>query len=206
MSANSEEDNVRIEVFSLRMPRREKRPFLRELRRIDPELEYEEAEYGGGGGPVPPDFVLPFVQIAVQWYLAGFFAAAAAMHYKALHKRIARLTTKLTREEEKELEGVDEEELEPEVEGELPMTAPLAISSGRVNFYFRGKLTPEQVAERLREAQKVTDSLPKEDLRLEGKEAYEAGGPRNFIWDEEAKSWLEKGPRYDPNFPHDLTE
>lgn len=197
MSENSREKSMSILVFThRRMPRGEKRPLLRELRRIDPELDYEQAY--GGGGPLPPDVVLPFVEIAVKWYLAGFFAAAAAAHYKALHRRIARLTTKITREEEKALEGVDEEGLS-EVEGELPRTAPLEISAGRVHFYFQGEITPEQVAERLHKAREVVDSLPEEDLRLEGREAYEAGGPRNFIWDEDAKSWIEKGPRYDPN-------
>lgn len=199
MSESSREESTSIQVFSLgRIPRGEKRPLLRELRRIDPELDYEEA-YGGGGGPLPPDYVLTLVDIAVKGYVAAFFSAAGAVSYKALHKRISRTLKKMTREEEKALEGVDEEELEPEVEGELPRSAPLSISAGRVHFHFQGEITPEQVAERLRKAQAVVDSVPEEDLRLEGREAYEAGGPRNFVWDEEAESWIEKGPRHDPN-------
>ncbi len=184
-----------IQVFSLGvMPREEERPLLRELRRIDPELEYEETRWDGGG-PLPPDLVLTAVAIVVTLvakpYAEGFFYTAGATHYKALHERIAYLTTKITREEELS-----------EVEEELPTNAPLEISAGRVHFYFQGELTSEQVAERLRKAQEVADSLPEEDLRLEGREAYEAGGPRNFVWDEDAESWVEKGPRHDPNlFP-----
>lgn len=202
MSETSEVESMSIRVFSLgRMPRGEKRPLLRELRRIDPELDYEEA-HGGGGGPLPSDYVLTFVAIVVTGYVTGFFYTAGATHYKALHERISRLVKKITREEEKALEGVEEEELSSEVEGELPTFAPLSISAGRVHFYFQGKLTPEQVAERLHKAQEVVDSVPEEDLRLEGREAYDAGGPRNFVWDEDAESWIEKRPRSDKNlFP-----
>lgn len=174
------------------MPRGERRPLLKELRRIDPGLEYEEIY--AGGGPLPPDYVLSFVQIVVTGYVTAFFAAAGAAHYKALHKRIARLTNRITREEEKTLEGVEEEEL-PGVEGELPTSAPLSVSAGRVYFHFQGRLTPEQVADRLRKAQEVVNSLLEEDLRVQGREAYEAGGPRNFIWEEDTESWVEKGPR-----------
>lgn len=187
-------EDMSIWVFSLgRLPRGEKDPLIKELRRVDPDLEYEEA-YGAGGGPLPPDFVLTFIQIVLTGYATAFFAAAGAAHYKALHKRIARLTKKLTREEEKALKGVEEEEIS-EVEGELPGTAPLSISMGRVHFYFQGKPTPEQVAERLRKAQEIVDSLPEHDLRVEMQEEYEVGGPRNFIWDDDAGGWIEKGPR-----------
>jgi hypothetical protein len=189
VSDTSGVEGVRIRVFSLGiMPSEEERPLLRELRRIDPELEYEEKRWDGGG-PLPPDLVLTAVEIAGAAYVTGFFYTLAATHAKALHECIAHWTTKIAREEDLS-----------EVVGELPMNVPLEISAGRVHFYFQGELTPEQVAERLRKAQEVADSLPEEDFRLE---AYEVGGPRNFIWDEDAKSWVEKGPRYeyDPNFP-----
>lgn len=202
MSESSGVESTSISVFNLRLPEEEKDPLLRELRRIDPELEYEEG-FGGGGGPLPLDYVLAFVTIAVAGqYMKGFLSAAGAAHYQALHECISRLINKVTREEEEALEGVDEEELS-EVEGELPRTAPLEISAGRVHFYFQGKLTPEQVAERLRKAQEVVDSSPEDDLRVEKmQEEYEAGGPRNFVWDEDAESWMEKGPRSDKNlFP-----
>lgn len=203
MSANPEEENVRLEVLILRTPREEGRPpreeehpFLSELRRIDPRLEYEEDEFTGGG-PIAPDFVLAAVTIFVaSQYLKGFLSAAGAAHHQALHECMARLINKRALEEEKALEGEDLSEVE--VEGELPMTAPLSVSAGRVNFYFQGQLTPEQVTERLRKAQELADSLPEEDFRLN---ADELRRPRNFIWDEDAKSWVEKGPRYDPNFP-----
>lgn len=205
MSESSGVESTSISVFILLLPEEEKDPLLRELRRIDPELEYEEGSYGGGpSGSLPLDYVLTLVSIAVAGqYMKGFLSAAGAAHYQGLHECISRLINKITREEEEALEGVEEEELsEVEVEGELPRGAPLSVSAGRVHFYFQGKLTPEQVAERLSKAQEVVASLPEDDLRIEGREACEAGGPRNFVWDENTRSWTEKGPRTDKNlFP-----
>ena len=197
VSNNSGVEGVSIRVFSIDvMPEEEKDPLLREFKRIDPELEYEEVPRWDGGGPLPPDLVLTAVQIAVAAYATGFFYTAGATHYKALHERMSQLTTKITRNEEL-----------PEVVEDLPTNVPLEISAGRVHFHFQGEPTPEQVAERLSKMKETVNSLPEEDLQLEGREAYDTGGRRNFVWDEDAKSWIEKGLRNDPNlFPESSRE
>lgn len=195
MSASSED--VSIQIFDLGRLGGGKDPLVEELRRIDPDLDYEEG-FGGGGGPLPLDYVLAFVTIAAAGqYMKGFLSAAGAAHYQALHECISRLINKITREEEEALKEVGEEELEElEIEGELPETAPLSISMGRVHFYFQGKPTPKQVAERLLKAQEIVDSLPDHDLRVEMQNENEARRrPRNFVWDDDTGRWIEKGPR-----------
>lgn len=92
-----------------------------------------------------------------------------------------------------------DEELSKVVE-DLSTHVPLEISAGRVHFQCAP--TSELVAERLHKVREVVDSLPEEELRLEGREAYDARGRHNFIYNKLDESWIENGLRNDKNlFP-----